>query len=168
MIKKKCKNAKSVCKDYFKLKQISTLNSILNKIDEIKEVYFENRSSEKRIRLKKSLYADVDEELHDYFVNMRHKKAEICSNDLKTKALEIAIGKGYNDFKASNGFIRCFKSRYNVQFKDLHGEAGSVNTATTIDWFNKLANIIKDYASEDIYNLDETGLFIKLKKEKHL
>lgn len=80
LIKKKCKNAKSVCKDYFKLKQISTLNSILNKIDEIKEVYFENQSSEKRIRLKKSLYADVDEELHDYFVKMRHKKAQSIRN----------------------------------------------------------------------------------------
>jgi hypothetical protein len=35
---------------------------------------------------------------------------------------------------------------------------------TTNDWFKKLKNILTDYAEDEIYNLDETGLFLELKK----
>jgi hypothetical protein len=106
----------------------------------------------------------VGQDMYEYFLKMRKKNAEICTNDLKSKSLEIAIGNNYTDFKASNGYIRCFKSRYNIQFKDLRGEAGSVDTSITNDWFNKIKTILKDYANEDIYNLDEIVLFIELKK----
>jgi hypothetical protein len=58
---------------------VSTLNSILSKCDEIKESYTKIQSTEKRIRFKKSLNADVDEEFYKYFVNMRKKNAEICT-----------------------------------------------------------------------------------------
>jgi hypothetical protein len=164
LVKKNTKNAKSKTVEEFKLKQISTLNTILSKADEVKSSYNENQSTENRKRFKKSDYDDVDEELYSYFIKMRKKDAEICTNDLKYKALEIAIGKNYCDFKASNGYIRGFKARYNIQFKDLHGEAGSVNTSTTNDWFKKIRTILKDYAIDDIYNLDETGLFYKSQK----
>jgi hypothetical protein len=55
------------------------------------------------MRFNLGVYSDVDDELHQYFVKMRAKNAEICTNDLKSKSLEIAIAKGYDDFKASNG-----------------------------------------------------------------
>ena len=164
LVKKNVENAKSKTVDNFKLKQISTLNTILSKANQINESYTENQCTEKRMRFTKSVYGDVDEELYEYFLKMRKKNAEICTNDLKSKSLEIAIGKNYTDFKASNGYIRCFKSRYNIQFKDLRGEAGSVDTSITNDWFNKIKTILKDYASEDIYNLDETGLFYRAQK----
>ena len=97
---------------------------------------------------------------------MRNRKAEIDTQDIKSKALEIAIGKGHFDFKASNGFVRCFKSRYNLHFKELHGDAGGVDSCASINWFQKLPGFIKDYKDEDIYNLDETGLLYKAQKGK--
>lgn len=164
LLKKKEKNAKTNTVEHFKLKQISTLNTILTKADQINDNFTENQSTETRKRFKKSLFDDVDEELYEYFLKMRKKNAELSTNDIKSKALEIAIGKNYGDFKASNGFIRCFKSRYNIKFKDLHGEGGSVDLVTTNDWFKKLKNILTDYAEDEIYNLDETGLFFRAQK----
>ena len=97
---------------------------------------------------------------------MRDKQAEIRTIDLKTKSLEIAIAKGLPDFKASNGYLRGFYDRYNIQCKSLHGEAGSVDSSTVIEWFTKVNNIIKVYENKDVYNLDETGLFYKAERGK--
>ena len=55
LVKENKKNCKTTTIQHFKLKQISSLNAILNKIDEIKETYLENQSSEKRIRLTKGV-----------------------------------------------------------------------------------------------------------------
>ena len=156
MTNKKEKHAKIKTVRHFEFKQISTLNAILEKRDAIKAAYEENQSTEKRRRLAKSNFIDVDEELYAYFSKMRSKKAEIYTLDLKSKALEIAIGKGYHHFKA----------RYNIQFKEMYGDAGSVDSLTTTSWFDKLSNMIKNYDDKDIYNLDETGLFYKAEKGK--
>ena len=83
---------------HFKLKQTSSLNTILAKSSEIKKSFIENQSSETRMRFKNSKYSDIDEELYAYFLKMREKKAQINTNDLKSKALEIGIGKGYDRF----------------------------------------------------------------------
>jgi len=85
LVKKNTKNAKSKTVEEFKLKQISTLNTILSKADEVKSSYNENQSTENSKRFKKSDYDDVDEELYSYFIKMRKKDAEICTNDLKYK-----------------------------------------------------------------------------------
>jgi ferric iron reductase protein FhuF len=68
LLKKKEKNAKTNTVEHFKLKQISTLNTILTKADQIKDNYTENQSTETRKRFKKSLFDDVDEELYEYFL----------------------------------------------------------------------------------------------------
>ena len=46
----------------------------------------------------------------------------------------------------------------------MRGEAGCVNTSITNDWFHKIKTILNDNANEDIYNLDETGLFYRAQK----
>jgi hypothetical protein len=81
LVKKTVENAKSKTVDNFKLKQISTLNTILSKANQINESYTENQCTEKRMRFTKSVYGDVDEELYEYFLKMRKKNAEICTND---------------------------------------------------------------------------------------
>jgi ferric iron reductase protein FhuF len=76
LLKKKEKNAKTNTVEHFKLKQISTLNTILTKADQIKDNYTENQSTETRKRFKKSLFDDVDEELYENFLKIRKKNAE--------------------------------------------------------------------------------------------
>ena len=151
---------------HFKLKQTSSLNTILAKSSEIKKSFIENQSSETRMRFKNSKYSDIDEELYAYFLKMREKKAQINTNDLKSKALEIGIGNGYDRFNASNGFIRCFKSRYNIHFTELYGDAGGENPAVSSNWFMKISTLIENYEDNNIYNIDETGLFYQAESGK--
>ena len=43
----------------------------------------------------------------------------------------------------------------------MNGESAKVDDQVVQDWFTKLQDLIKDYAPEDRYNADETGLFYK-------
>ena len=140
---------------HFKLPQISSLNTILSKKDDIKAAYEASETISKRKRFRSSKYQDVDEELYKYFIVMRDKNAEIRTIDFKTKSLEIA--KGYHNFTVSNGYLRGFYDRFNIKCDGLHADVGSVDEQTCIDWFVKVRNLIKDYEDKNVYNLDETG-----------
>jgi hypothetical protein len=151
---------------HFKLKQTSSLNTILAKSCEIKKSFVENQASETRMRFKNSKYADIDDELYSYFLKMREKKAQINTNDLKSKALEIGVGKGYDRFNAINGFIRCFKNIHNIHFTELYGDAGGVDPAVCSNWFKKISTLIENYEDKNIYNIDETGLYYQAESGK--
>ena len=164
MVANKEKNAKSKTKENFNLKQLSSLNRILQKEEEIVEAYKSHQSSNKRMRFTQS-EVNIDEDLYNYFISMRAKKAEINTEDLKFKALELATNKGLKDFKASNGFIREFKSRHNIQFKHLHGTSDSCDLKVVNEWFAKVNDLIKAYEDNNV-NLDETGLFYEADRGK--
>ena len=147
------------------MKQLSSLNRILQNEEEIVEAYKSHQSSNKRTRFTQS-EVNIDEDLYNYFISMRAKKAEINTEDLKFKALELATNKGLKDFKASNGFIREFKSRHNIQFKHLHGTSDSCDLKVVNEWFAKVNDLIKAYEDNNVYNLDETGLFYEAERGK--
>lgn len=43
----------------------------------------------------------------------------------------------------------------------MSGESADVDDDAVNDWFQQLPNILKDYEADDIFNVDETGLFFK-------
>ena len=70
-------------------------------------------------------------------------------------------------FKASNGWIGRLKTRTNIKFATIHGEASSVPEETCIDWTQiKLPELIKDHEPQDVFNVDEFGLFWRLAPNK--
>ncbi len=88
---------------------------------------------------------------------------------LKEKALELAKELGYDKFKASDGWIAKFKLRYNVAFKTLSGESASVPEESVSKWMaEELPLLLEEYDEDDIFNLDESGLFYKLIPNKTL
>lgn len=71
--------------------------------------------------------------------------------------------------KGSNGFVERFKKRYSIKFKTMHGEAADVNLGELAIWLeNVLAPILRRYAPENIFNIDEFGLFWRLLPNKTL
>jgi len=64
-------------------------------------------------------------------------------------------------FKASDGWLASFKKRHQVAWNSVCGEAASVNQQTVEEWIVKLASIIEGYEPQNIFNGDETGLFLK-------
>ena len=57
-------------------------------------------------------------------------------------------------------------ARYNVSFQNMNGESAKVVDVVVSAWVKQLGDMLKDYAFEDIYNADETGLFFKCRPSK--
>lgn len=61
----------------------------------------------------------------------------------------------------STGWIRSFTKRNKISFGSMCGERSDVNENVVDDWKTKLPTICKGYSLNDIFNMDETGLFYR-------
>jgi hypothetical protein len=68
---------------------------------------------------------------------------------------------GHNQFKASQGWLSNWKNRNNVVFRKICGKNAAVNQSICCDWLVKYLSIINQYSPDDVYNVNETGLFYK-------
>lgn len=87
---------------------------------------------------------------------------------VQAKAKEIAERLGYHNFRASDGWLHKFRSRHNITFKAISGEAASVNPDDVKSFFEKIPSLLRGYRTHDIYNADETGLFFRALPNKTL
>ncbi|KAL1141025.1 hypothetical protein AAG570_000951 [Ranatra chinensis] len=68
------------------------------------------------------------------------------------------------DFTASKGWFEKFQKRYQLKSVVLHGEAVSADQSAAEDYVNKYFQTIleeSEYHPEQVFNMDETGLFWK-------
>jgi hypothetical protein len=110
---------------------------------------------------------EISDKTYEWFVRQRSKRIPISGPILQEYALKVAVELGdTSGFRASNGWLDRFKSRYNIQFRIISGEAASVNSETVEDWTSRLPVILQNYDPHDVYNCDETGLFFKLMPDR--
>ena len=70
--------------------------------------------------------------------------------------------------------VRTYRRKCNVHlcigecFEAYHGEAASVSSSSVSSSRSGLQAITASYAQEDIYNMDETGLFYRMPPSKTL
>ena len=62
-------------------------------------------------------------------------------------------------FKASHGWLDKWKKRYNVKYLKICGESGDVHNETVKSWKERLPEIVRAYDKDNIWNMDESGLF---------
>lgn len=125
-----------------------------------------------KINVKKKRKCDLpllDKALFEWFKLKRNEKVAINGPILQIQAEILAKKLGLSDFKCSRAWIDRFRNRHNIIFGKISREAGSVNYAEVDDWINKVWKIIKEkYSDDDIFNIDETGLFYSLMPDKTL
>lgn len=81
--------------------------------------------------------------------------------------MKIAERRNVHDFIASNGWMDRFKKRNGLKFRTLHGEAAAVDENALHEWQeNVLKPLLEKYPSEDVFNLDELGVFWKILPNK--
>lgn len=85
------------------------------------------------------------------------KKLFISGPILQAEATKLKLE--ISDFKASNDWLDRFKRRHNIVYKQINGEANYINQDTVEEW--KHSVLIKGYEAIDIYNADETGIFLR-------
>ena len=116
-------------------------------------------------RSTKPQYADLEEKLYSWVETLRFAKIPISPSLVISKAKGIAEQLSYStDFKASWCWYGKFKKRKGLNQKALHGEGGEVdqNDPNTLAALELLYQEIAQYDPEDVYNMDETGLFFRV------
>ncbi|KAL5489522.1 hypothetical protein EMCRGX_G018622 [Ephydatia muelleri] len=68
----------------------------------------------------------------------------------------------------SNGWLSRWKGRHGVFSVRLHGEAGGADQQGVARAQRELAGIIDKYRPEDVFNIDETGLFYRQAPDRTL
>ncbi|CAM4644076.1 unnamed protein product [Lepidochelys kempii] len=106
--------------------------------------------------------SDVDEALFIWFKEKRVQRVLHAGPAVEEKALQLATSLGLNDFKASDSLFTRWKKCFSVAFKKEHEEKPSVGKpAAEQGQCKKLSHILERFSSDDIYNADETGFYLK-------
>ena len=147
----------------------STVNTIWKNRETLKRQFESSEYSNDSKRFRPANHKDVDEALLQWFKQARNNGIPVNGPLLLAKADALAAALNDVSFKATTGFIDRWKTRHGITFKKICGEERSVSPQDTEKWLNiTLPQLLGRFSPEDVYNLDETGLFYKLKPDKTL
>ncbi|XP_054256871.1 jerky protein homolog-like [Macrosteles quadrilineatus] len=122
-----------------------------------------------RCTLKKPKNELVNDALWVWFMQERRRGTPISGPILKEKAV-ILHGKlgEEGEFVASEGWLSRWKKRHGVHFLGVCGEKLSADPAGAAEFTKKFEQIIAEnnLSPEQVYNIDETGLYYKLLPRK--
>jgi hypothetical protein len=81
---------------------------------------------------------------------------------IMSKAADIAHDLDLS-WTPNKGWFTRFCNRYNFTRIGLHGEGGDVDLAKHRDAIEKIRKKLEPYSADQIFNMDETGLFYRSK-----
>jgi hypothetical protein len=122
-----------------------------------------------KILAKKCKYPDIDSAVFEWLCALRkmtgnRRPLPVSRELVQARALHEARVRNITDFKASDGWFNRWRWRYNIENSvRLCGEAGDVNVEDATKEIEKLKHLIssQSYEVENIFNMDETGVFYK-------
>jgi hypothetical protein len=106
-------------------------------------------------------YDEINDLCHLWFTEATSQIIPVTGPLIKERALKFTKYFGLYSFKASNGWLESFVKRNNIVFKTMSGERGSVDLQVTSDWKEKLPSLCEGFEPDNIFNMDETGLFYR-------
>jgi len=135
---------------------------IVNDGDKLKTVNAEQLSSK---RVGTSSCPQLEVALKTWVLQKasNHAAINIPMLRMKAKALSAAsdgVEKDKIDF--SYGWACRFMKRCGLKSYVTHGEAGGADEVAIEEHLPRLQELIKQYSPEDVYNMDETGLFFRM------
>jgi len=142
--------------NYYNVKP-NTVSDILKR----KSEYLSVPSSElERKRLRQPMYKEIDDAVGIWISQFLAANQTLRGDVIQNKAKQFAVRFGITGFTASAGWLTNFKRRNDIRLYIKSGEAASGPSLEEIDEYRqKIAEKLSEYALEDIYNCDETGIF---------
>jgi len=98
----------------------SAISRILKQKDQIIDAWQNDNLERKRNRTGK--VEDVEEALLRWFSQARSRQLPVSGPLLMEKVNMLAEGLGLTEFRATVGWLECWKERNNIKFKKQHGE----------------------------------------------
>ena len=107
-------------------------------------------------------YEKLNEQVMEFFYEARAKHMPIEGKHLKREGQKIAMKLGYDNFCASNGWLRSLCSRHQLKYANLHGESADVDHEACDKWVTDvLPGLLQGYTADKIFNVDEIGIFYR-------
>ena len=110
------------------------------------------------------LSRSLEDVLFEFIFQMRMQKHMVKKSLIKKKALDIANEMGILDFRASDGWLRRFFSRYDLTLR----RATNLTRLSDIDvvqravsYFSYLRSVRKNYSASNVVLMDETAVFFE-------
>ena len=117
-------------------------------------------------RARKAKFEELEDKLYKWLETCRRVNLPVPPQMLRMKALKIAEQSEIptSEFCASNGWLRNFKRRHCLSSMNLFGEGGEVDKSNPVllENIERLKAEIDKFDTENIYNMDETGLFYRV------
>ena len=144
----------------------TTIMGILSKKDAIGTA-IKGGIQSKRMKLKPAQHSKLDDGMLIWLKQARGQNLPVRGNLIKEKTLKLTELMHIQDFIANNGWLDNFKKRHGIAFKTVQGEAGAVNLQSLLEWKQQvLQPLLRQFSADDVFNLDETGLFWQLLPSK--
>lgn len=128
----------------------------------------EKSSGSRHKNVSQGAHLKLEEAILVWLKAMIAKQVPVSGDVLKKKAETLALQMNIEGCKFSDGWVRNFK-RHDLSFKKMCGESAAVDEPA-VESFRRgrLQSLLQQFAPEDTFNCDETGLFYKLLPEKTL
>ena len=140
----------------------TTAENIIKNEVSIRKEYEEFNGDLKRER--KCQSNDINEILYEWFKKCCAANIHPDGPMFKEKAIEIkkCLDKvKFKNFTASNGWLAKWKISYGVRERKVISEAGEVAECTVSAWMERLVELTRGYELADIWNMGETGYFLR-------
>ncbi|KAH9103564.1 hypothetical protein LEN26_015263, partial [Aphanomyces euteiches] len=143
-----------------KVPDISNVRRILKDTRDYKTINIDTAKANSRFNMYPPKHIRLDKAMNEWVVNANDKNVAISGELIKHKAQQLAQQLNLqNDMKFSNGWLYRLQQRHNLKMFRLHGEAGSVDPVVIEEGREMLRAVTQSYELDDIYNMDETGVF---------
>lgn len=134
----------------------STIQTIRDKKQDIK-TYLQSAAplNVSRLTRQKKMYYKKNEKTIDYMdLKFKYFRKFVKNGDTDVSAEDVT-------FQASQGWFEKFKNKFNLHNLKMKGEAASADEAASKEYPNILKRILErgGYKPEQVFNVDETGLY---------
>lgn len=154
------KDRKLICRD-FKLSK-TTVSTIISNREKIYEKVARGKVKKNCKRLRTAKHEVMEENLSNWFNEVRAANIPLTGGFVQEKAKSLAEEKGIEGFKVSNGWLWRFQQRFGLSNQFTCGEANKVNEADANSWLLLFEQIRKNFSPQNIFNMDESGIFFNL------
>ncbi|CAK9813740.1 Tigger transposable element-derived protein 2 [Anthophora plagiata] len=141
-----------------------TVRRIKRNVVRIQEFESKTEGLLQRQRVRKPVYEELERRLYTWFTERRTLGDFLKDAVLLEKAEELKQGMAScSNFKVSKSWLAKFKRRHNICLVKAYGEKTSADEDAARNFVQKFQHFIEDndINIENVYNMDESGLFSK-------
>lgn len=97
------------------------IQTIIKEKEVILRRWYGGESGDRKLsKIRRTASTVIDEQIWDWFCEMRQKNIPVTGKLIQEKALCLAVTRGFNDFRASKGWLENWMKRHNVYQACLH------------------------------------------------